>query len=188
MKSGCIIHAALMGVLLAAPIAALAQFMPGQSFSGSAALAGIDGVLAVSNAPDSSLYADGTRAINDDRWSDAVTIFAKVASEKGAHADGALYWKAYAENKQGQSKAALSTCSELRRDFPASSWIHECGALEIEIRAKSGQPVQPMAEQDQNLQLLAVNSLMRRDEPRALAEIQRIMQDDPSERFKEKIL
>ena len=60
-------------------------------------------------ADDTSLYADGTRAINESRWSDAVGLFNRVAEMHGAHAEGALYWKAYAENKEGQPANALST-------------------------------------------------------------------------------
>ena len=84
-----------------------------------------------------SLYAQGARALNEGRWADAESIFASVADQKGEHADGALYWKAYAENKQGHTQSALATCVELGRDYPKSLWIEECGALEIEIRARS---------------------------------------------------
>src|ERR1035438_1538002 len=93
---------------------------------------GLEGHAAASDAPDAGLYASGTRAVNESRWSDAVSIFFHVAGQHGAHADGALYWKAYAENKQGKSDRALSSCGELRRGYPTSSWVDECGALEIE--------------------------------------------------------
>jgi hypothetical protein len=55
-------------------------------------------------------------------------------------------------------KAALDTCAELGRKFPASKWIHECGALEIEIRSLTKNPVDPKAEGDDDLKLLALNS------------------------------
>ena len=42
-------------------------------------------------ADDASLYADGTRAINESRWSDAVGLFDRVAGMRGEHAEGALY-------------------------------------------------------------------------------------------------
>ena len=69
-------------------------------------------------ADDASLYADGTRAINESRWSDAAGLFDRVAQMHGEHAEGALYWKAYAENKGGQPANALSTCGELRKAYP----------------------------------------------------------------------
>jgi VWFA-related protein len=184
MRTGFGFHSALIGVLLCAPMAGLAQFAQGQSFSESMMPAGIAGNSSASNEPDSSLYADGTRAINEGRWSDAIEVFAKVAQQHGDHADGALYWKAYAENKQGKAKPALKTCVELRREFPKSRWIDECGALEIEIRAKNGEPVQPNAEKDENLKLLALNSLMRKNEALAVAQIQEILESNSSEALK----
>ena len=42
--------------------------------------------------------------------------------------------------------------------------VNECGALEIEIRGKSDDPLPPQAEQDEELKLLALNSLMQQDE------------------------
>jgi outer membrane protein assembly factor BamD (BamD/ComL family) len=57
------------------------------------------------------------RAINEGRWLDAEAIFTKLATQQGEHSDGALYWKAYAQNKQGQVKAALETCAELAATF-----------------------------------------------------------------------
>jgi hypothetical protein len=137
------------------------------------------------SSPDSDLYALGTQAINQARWSDAVTLFTQVADQKGDHAAGALYWKAYAENKQGQSSHALDTCAGLRRDYSRSSWTDECGALEIEIHARAGQPVSPDTQQSDDLKLLALNSLMQRDEKKARAQIDEIVNGDSSERLKE---
>jgi outer membrane protein assembly factor BamD (BamD/ComL family) len=133
-------------------------------------------------------YADGTRAINDGRWSDAEAIFSKIAQQKGDRADAAIYWKAYAENKEGRSVQALANCSDLRRAYPHSTWIDECGALEIEIRGKSGDPVQPQAEQNEDLKLLALNSLMQQDEARALPIIQQILTGDSSQKLKDRAL
>jgi hypothetical protein len=169
----------------------LTGFAQGQGFvvpglSGTVAAEGADGIAA--NVQDGKLYADGTRAINEGRWADAEKIFSKVAADHGAQGDGALYWKAYAENKLGQAKPALETCAELGRAFPASSWIHECGALEIEMNAKSGKPVEPKAGDDDDLKLLALNALMKKNEGQALAEIQEILNGDSSEKLKKEAL
>ncbi len=162
-----------------------AQTVAGQDLvSGSTAI-GSDGISVPGNAPDSSAYADGVRAINDGRWSDAIAIFTRISDQGGDHAEGALYWMAYAENKQGQGSQALDTCGKLRREHQGSNWIDECGALEIEIHARSGQPVHPNAEQSDNLKLLALASLMQHDEKRALAQIQEILDSDSSEKLKQ---
>lgn len=137
---------------------------------------------------EASLYADGTRAIDESRWPDAAGLFDRVAQMHGEHAEGALYWKAYAENKEGQSANALSTCGELRKSYPKSRWLDECGALEIEIRGKSGQPVSPQAETDENLKLLALNALMQQDQAQAVPILQKILSGNQSDELKSRAL
>ena len=137
---------------------------------------------------EASLYADGTRAINESRWQDAVGLFDRAAQMHGEHADGALYWKAYAENKQGQAANALNTCGELRKRNSHSRWLDECGALEIEIRGKSGQPVSPQAVPDQELKLLALNALMQQDQAQAVPILKGILTGNQSEELKSRAL
>jgi HEAT repeat protein len=137
---------------------------------------------------DASLYADGTRAINESRWQDAVGLFDRVAQMHGEHSEGALYWKAYAEKKEGQPANALNTCGELRKKFPSSRWLNECGALEIEIRGKSGDPVSPQAEPDENLKLLALNALMQQDQAQAIPILQKILSGNQSDELKSRAL
>lgn len=141
-----------------------------------------------SKSAEDALYSDGTRAINDGRWASAEAIFSKIASRHESRAEASLYWKAYAENKEGKSARALETCAELRKAYPHSDWINECGALEIEIRGKNGDPVQPQAEQDEDLKLLALNSLMQQDESRALPILQQIISSDKSEKLRDRAL
>src|SRR5271156_6057075 len=116
MSRGIGFRSALCGAFVFAPIAILAQMGPEESFLASAATA--------SSAQNSGLYEDGMRAITDGRWPDAEAILTKVAAQHLGLSDGALYWKAYAENKQGQANAALATCAELGRDFSTSNWVH----------------------------------------------------------------
>ena len=161
------------------------QIAVGQSLLPSGDTIGLAADPASADAPDDNAYADGVRAINASRWSDAVAIFSRVVDMGSMHAEGALYWKAYAENKQGQTGTALDTCGTLRHEHPGSSWIEECGALEIEIHAKNGQPVPPKAEQSDDLKLLALASLMQHDEKKALAQIDQILNSDASEKLKQ---
>jgi len=139
-------------------------------------------------ADDASVYADGTRAINESRWQDAITLFSRVAQMRGEHAEGALYWKAYAQQKEGQSANALNTCGELRRSDPKSRWLEECGALEIEIRGRSGDPVPPQAEADENLKLLALNALMQQDQAQAVPILQKILAGNEPDELKSRAL
>jgi hypothetical protein len=141
-----------------------------------------------SNAHEDQLYSDATRAINESRWSDAGSLLDQVIDQHGRRADGALYWKAYVENKEGRASDALKTCSDLRQSYPKSNWLKECSALEIEVRGKSGRPVQPQAEQDEDMKLLALNSLMQSGDANVLPILQHILEGQQSERLKERAL
>src|ERR1700689_2154369 len=143
---------------------------------------------AAAQAKEDTLYSEGTRAINDAHWAQAEQIFRNLASQHGSRAEAALYWEAYAENKQGNASRALEICAELRHGFPQGNWVKECSALEIEIHGKSDDPMPPQAEQDEELRLLALNSLMQQDEAHAIPIIQQILNSDKSEKLKDRAL
>jgi len=105
-----------------------------------------EGVLLVADdTHEDQLYSDATRAINEGRWLDAEPLLEQVFSLRGRRSDAALYWKAYIKNKEGRPSDALETCANLRHNYPQSNWLKDCSALEIEIRGKSGSPIQPQA-------------------------------------------
>jgi HEAT repeat protein len=143
---------------------------------------------AAAQSKEETLYSEGTRAINDAHWAQAEQIFRNLASQRGPRAEAALYWEAYAENKQGNAARALEICAELRHAFPQGNWVKECSALEIEIHGKSDDPMPPQAEQDEELKLLALNSLMQQDEAHAMPIIQQILNSDKSDKLKERAL
>lgn len=177
MKTTSLILTAVLTSISFAPLARAAE------------RAGLEPVAYEATAEkDAVLYSDGTRAINEGRWSDAVDLFNKVVQQHGQRAEGALYWRAYAENKESQPARAISTCAELRHTYPKSAWLDECGALEIEIRGHSSQPMQPQAEQDEDLKLLALNAIMQQDEARAIPAIQQILGGNSSDKLKEHAL
>src|SRR3984957_871982 len=141
------------------------------------------------NAREDQLYSDAAHAINENRWPDAESLLDQVIEQHGRRSDGALYWKAYVENKEVRASDALKTCSDLRQTYPKSNWLKECSALEIEIRGKNKSPVQPQAEQDEDLKLLALNSLMQGGDANALPILQHILESpQQSERLKERAL
>ncbi len=185
MKTKSLLLTTLLGSALSSPMTFAAEARP---FTFDYAIAAVDGEDQAAKSNQDALYSDGTRAINDGRWADAEAIFSKIAQQKGERAEASIYWKAYAENKEGKGALALATCKELRQAYPQGNWVNECGALEIEIRGKSGDPVQPQAEQNEDLKLLALNSLMQQDEARALPIIQQILTGDSSEKLKDRAL
>src|SRR5947209_16551193 len=55
------------------------------------------------------LYEKGTRALDKRQYEDAAKLFDELIQKGGDRVEGAHYWKAYAEYKQGQFKEALAT-------------------------------------------------------------------------------
>ena len=174
-----------LSLIALAPLGLVVQNSAGQSLLSVSTPIESGGLSMSGNGPDSGAYADGVRAINAGRWSDAIAVFSQISEHGGDYADAALYWKAYAENKQGQGSQALDTCEKLHQEHHGSKWNDECGALAIEIRAKSGQPVHPDGAQSDDLKLLALASLMQRDKKLALTQIEDILNSDSSEKLKQ---
>ena len=82
-------------------------------------------------------YQDGLRALDTHDWQRAVQAFNSVIERKSTSADGALYWKAYAENRSGDQKGALHTLAQLRGEMPDSNWLADAAALETELQASN---------------------------------------------------
>ena len=89
------------------------------------------------NASPSDDYSKGTRALDQQRWQDAIGDFDHVVAAKEKQADAALYWKAYALNKLGRTNLVSATCNQLRSKYPRSSWNHDCATL-LAAAADSG--------------------------------------------------
>src|SRR5580658_343575 len=133
-------------------------------------------------------YRRGRTALDKSRWEDAIAAFSDSAARKGAAADGALYWKAYAQNRAGQRDAALATLAALRQQYPSSHWLNDAQALEVEIHARAGAPVSPAAEPDEDLKLIAINSLMQSDPNQALPILEKLLKSNNSPKLKERAL
>ena len=102
------------------------------------------------------LYEQGTDALDEGQWDRAAAVFAEAARQPGDRADGALYWKAYAQSKLGRKAEALATLAELGKRFPQSRWANDAAALELEL--KGGRNVSPDSVEDEDLKLIALSS------------------------------
>ncbi len=133
-------------------------------------------------------YQRGMRALDERQWDRAVELFGEIAKAGTSRADGAVYWKAYAQNKLGQRTEALATLQELAKTFPNSGWLNDAKALEAEVRQASGQPVAPETETDEELKLYALNSLANTDPERAVPLLEKIIQGSYAPKLKERAL
>lgn len=151
-------------------------------------LTSCDGSAFASFAKD-ELYRSGQKAIDEGRWSEAASIFGKVAERGGAEADAGLYWKAYAQQKAGRHSEAQATIRQLASTFPKSSWLDDARALEVEMRGEQGRPV-PAAgeEEDEDLKLYVLSGMMNNNPQKALPMVQQYLKGKQSLENKEKAL
>jgi len=144
---------------------------------------------------DDDPYTTGTRAMDENRWQDAVSAFDKVIGEKGKRVDAALYWKAYSLNKLGKTQLAIATCDQLHSQFADSPWNKDCKAISVDVQVDPKimtadqmkmvhvhphvriAPIRPdmgggeggvTRGSDEDLKMLALNSLLNRDPTTAL--------------------
>lgn len=141
-----------------------------------------------SSREDERAYERGQKALDRSRWDEALSAFTEVASHGGARADGALYWKAYSENKLGRTREALATLEQLRKTHPESRWQNDAKALELEARQSSGQRVQPEAENDEELKLMALNGLMNSNAGQAIPMLEKLLHSSQSPKLKERAM
>jgi tetratricopeptide (TPR) repeat protein len=135
-----------------------------------------------------SYYDQGQSALDSGRWDRAVGSFDRVIEMKGVKADAALYWKAYAQNKLGQRPEALATITSLSREYPKSRYLSDARALEVEVKRDAGQPVNPAAESDEELKIMAINSLQNSAPEEAIPMLQKVLQGTGSPKLKSQAL
>jgi HEAT repeat protein len=134
------------------------------------------------------VYDSATDALDDHDWRRAAASFRKVAEMHAAHADAALYWLAYAQEKFGARSEALSTLLQLQRTYPKSKWIEDGKTLEVEIRQSAGQQIEPEHVDDEDVKLMAINGLMNSDPDRAIPILEGILNGSQPVKLKDRAL
>ena len=102
--------------------------------------------------------------------------------------NGALYWKAYALNRIGKRDEAIAALAVLRRDYPNSHWLNDAQALEAEVKQNAGQPVSPADESNEDIKLMAINSLMNADPERAIPLLEGLLKSNATPRVKDRAM
>lgn len=193
----------LLSALAFAPWPGLAAIDPGYR------LAAAEGVGR------SETYRQARRALEEERWSDAVDLFGRAVAEGGSEAAAALYWQAYAQNRAGRSVEALESARRLEAEYPDSSWVDDARALELEIRPPDEREVRRILrsadrvreetraetrvrshggldeqglDEETELQLYALNSLMNADPERAVPVLEEFLDGDHPIELKERAL
>ena len=113
-------------------------------------------------------YTQGKNLLAARKYPEAIAQFDRVVAQKATNADGALYWKAYAQFKLGKSDDAVTTIAALRKDFPQSRYLGDSKVLEADAKRRAGQPVNPASKDDDELKILAINAKKQTDPERAI--------------------
>jgi tetratricopeptide (TPR) repeat protein len=121
------------------------------------------------------LYAKGTAALDTARYEKALEAFAEAAALKGLKEDSALYWKAFSEYKAQAMQSALESLKQMQARHPDSRWLEQALALEFEVKGAMGKPVSPAATPDEELKLLALDSLLHTDSEQALPMLEKMI-------------
>jgi tetratricopeptide (TPR) repeat protein len=132
-------------------------------------------------------YQKGLSALDAHDWDEAISAFSESASHQKGSAPAALYWKAYAQNKAGRRSEALASIAELRSEYKGSRWLNDAQALEVEIKAQSGAPVNPN-QPDEELKILALNSLMQAEPDQAVPILEKLLAGNNSDKLKERAM
>lgn len=134
------------------------------------------------------IYRQGMELLDRRQWDKAVEAFEAVAAAKAERADGALYWKAYSQHKLGRREDALASLARLRSEYGSSAWLNDARQLEQEVRKATGQRVSPEQEADEDLKLLAINSLIHSEPERAVPLLEKILTGSGQPRLRERAL
>jgi tetratricopeptide (TPR) repeat protein len=133
-------------------------------------------------------YRRGASYLDRHEYDKAIDAFNRVIDAKSDRADGALYWRAYAQNKLGKRDQAATSISELQKTYPQSRWIEDAKYLVAEMQASSGQPVSPDNASDEEIKLLVLNSCMNTDPERCVPTLEKVLKSSSSPRIKERAL
>jgi HEAT repeat protein len=120
-------------------------------------------------------YRHALGCLDAGRWDEAIAAFDKLIATGKTRVDASTYWKAYALHKLGRRSDALAALATLKKDHPDSRWLPQAKALEIEVQQASGQAPSPESQTDDELKLIALDSLARTDPERAVPLLEKLL-------------
>lgn len=122
-----------------------------------------------STAPSMKMFREGRDLIEAQDWQKASEKFNAFITEfpKDKDVDAALYWYAYALQKQGKKDEAAEPLLRLINGYPNSSWRREAEAMLVVLGR--GEAIKQALEKDScEIKVLALQSLFDADEDRAI--------------------
>jgi HEAT repeat protein len=170
----------MIALLLLAFTAAALFLLPGRGGTARAFdqdLAKLDRFVQGGDSPSMMVFRQGRDLIEKEDWAAAAAKFQGYVAQypKSKEADAALYWLAYALKKQGKFQDAEQTLERLTGEFPRSTWVDDARAMQVEIAPQVGRRVDPEGLADDELKMVALQSLFQADPARAAAYVAEIL-------------
>jgi HEAT repeat protein len=120
------------------------------------------------------LFREGRDLIEAQNWPQAAEKFNNFISEfpRDRDLDAALYWYAYALQKQGKKDEAVAPLLRLIKEFPNSSWRREAEAMLVVLGRGD---VVKVNHEDCEIKTLALQSLFDADQDRAIGLVREVL-------------
>ena len=136
-----------------------------------------------------ALYDQAREAIENSQFDRAIRDLDRVLADSAkSRADAAMYWKAYSQSRIAESQEALRTIQDLAKEFANSPWVKDAKALAVEIQSANGQPVSVELQNDEELKLLALRSVMQADPDKGVPIVEKMLAGGASPRVRDRAL
>jgi HEAT repeat protein len=170
----------LIALLLLAMTAAGLLFVPGRGRTAQRLDQDLDKLnrfVQTGGTPAMQVFRQGRDLIEKEDWAAAASKFEGYVAQypKSKEADAALYWLAYALKKQSKFQDAERALERLTKEFPRSTWVDDARAMEVEIAPQTGKHVDPEGLDDDELKMVALQSLFQSDPARASTYVAEIL-------------
>jgi hypothetical protein len=133
-------------------------------------------------------YTTGLNHLTQYQYERAIASFDRVIAQRGSRADAAMYHKAFAQFRLGRGDDALATIGLLRKDYPQSRYLNDAKLLEADVRQRAGQPVDANASINEEIKLLAIQSMQHSEPERAIPLLEGVLNSTNSLRAKKNAL
>ena len=125
------------------------------------------------------IFREGRDSIEGENWQQAAEKFQSFIANfpKDRDMDAALYWYAYALQKQGQKDEAAAPLMRLIKDFPNSTWRREAEAMLV-VLGRGASVQQALDRSNCEMKILALQSLFQGDEDRAISFVTELLKSN----------
>jgi len=132
-----------------------------------------------SNPAAMKAFRDGRDLIEGEKWQQAAEKFDAFINQfpKDRDVDAALYWYAYALQKQGKKDEAAAPLLRLIKNFPSSSWRREAEAMLV-VLGRGDAVQQALDRNNCEIKILALQSLFQANEDRAINFVSEVLQSN----------